>query len=165
MPQLEQIGTYLGQVVWLVITFGVLYAILWKLALPRIAGVLQERQERIDGDLERAESLKTEAEEVLEAYQASVASAQAEAQVVMRERSDAFAAEAESRHEALSARLAASLDEAEQRIETTRHEALANVRSVAGEIVRAAADRLVSIEVGPEDAEAAVDGIMRERQQ
>ncbi len=67
MPQLEQIGTYLSQIVWLFITFGILYAVLWKLALPRIAQVLQERQDRIDDDLERAEMLKTEAEAALEA--------------------------------------------------------------------------------------------------
>jgi F-type H+-transporting ATPase subunit b len=165
MPQLEQIGTYLSQIVWLFITFGVLYVVLWKLALPRIAEVLQERQGRIDGDLERAEKLKTEAEAVLAAYQATLTKAQADAQAVSRERADAFAVEAASRHEELSAQLAEGLAAAEQRIAAARKEALANVRALAGEIVRAAADRLVSIEIGSEDAEAAVDQVMRERHQ
>ncbi len=61
MPQLEQFDTYLSQVVWLVISFAILYVVMWKAALPRVADVLQERQERIDDDLERAEKLKSEA--------------------------------------------------------------------------------------------------------
>ena len=72
MPQLEQIDTYLSQVIWLVISFAVLYVVMWKGALPRVADVLQERQERIDDDLDRAEKLKSEAEAALEAYEATV---------------------------------------------------------------------------------------------
>ena len=48
MPQLEQIHTFLGQIFWLVVTFGFLYVVLWKAALPRVASILLERQERID---------------------------------------------------------------------------------------------------------------------
>ena len=73
MPQLEQISTYLSQIFWMVLTFGVLYFIMWKSALPRITIVLQERQEHIENDLQKAESVKQEAEAVLAAYEASVA--------------------------------------------------------------------------------------------
>ena len=51
MPQLEQIHTFLSQIFWLVITFGFLYLVLWKVALPRVSSILLERQERIDDDI------------------------------------------------------------------------------------------------------------------
>ncbi len=163
MPQLEQFDTYLSQVIWLVISFGVLYLVMWKAALPRVADVLQERQERIDDDLERAEKLKSEAEAVLEAYEATAAKAQAEAQVILRAGANAFAVEATAQHDVLSARLAQETDAAESRIDEARKEALANVRSVAGEVARAAAAKLIRTEVSEPDADAAVQRSMEER--
>lgn len=156
MPQLEQIDTYLSQIVWLAISFAVLYLVMWKAALPRVADVLQERQERIDDDLERAEKLKAEAESVLEAYEAAVAKAHAEGQAILRRGADDFAAEASSRHEELTARLAYEAEMAEQRIAAAHEEALANVRWVAGEVARAAAARLIGAEVSETDADSAV---------
>ena len=163
MPQLEQLDTYLSQIIWLVISFGLLYLLMWKAALPRVAEVLQERQERIDDDLERAEKLKSEAQAVLAAYEATVAKAQAQAQVILREGADAFAAEAASRHDAMTATLAREAEAAEQRIDAAREEALANVRDVAGGVARAAAAKLIGADVSEADADAAVGRSLEER--
>ena len=163
MPQLEQIDTYLSQVVWLVISFFVLYLVMWKTALPRVADVLQERQERIGDDLERAEILKSEAEVVLAVYEAATAQAQADAQAILRAGADAFAADAADRHDELSARLAQETDAAESRIDAARREALANVRSVASEVAQAAAAKFIDAEVSESDADAAVQKSMAER--
>ena len=163
MPQLEQIDTYLSQIIWLVISFGVLYIVMWKAALPRVADVLQERQQRIDDDLERAEKLKIEAEAVLEAYEATVAKARAEAQTILRGGADAFAAEAAIRHDEISARLAQQADAAERRIEAARVDALADVRSVASEVAQAAAAKLVGAEISDSDADGAVQRSLEER--
>lgn len=163
MPQLEQIDTYLSQVVWLVISFAVLYVMMWKTALPRIANVLQERQERIDDDLERAEKLKSEAGAVLQAYEATATKAHAEAQAILRAEADAFAADAAVQHDELSAQLAQETDAAENRIDEARKKALANVRSVAGEVARAAAAKLIGTEVSEADADAAIQQSMAER--
>ena len=162
MPQLAQIDTFLSQIIWLVISFAVLYVVMWKAALPRVADVLQERQERID-DLERAEKLKTEAEAVLEAYEATAAKAQAEAQAILRAGADAFAAEAAARHDEVSARLARETDAAESRIDEAREEALANVRFVAGEVAQAAAAKLIGAEISEPDADDAVQRSIEER--
>ena len=45
LPQLD-LATYSSQVFWLIISFVVLYFLVAKLAMPRIAEVLEERQER-----------------------------------------------------------------------------------------------------------------------
>ena len=66
MPQLDP-STFATQLFWLFLTFTALFLIAWKVALPRMTEVLNTRQERIEGDLEKAETLKAEAEEVLAA--------------------------------------------------------------------------------------------------
>ena len=163
MPQLEQIDTYLSQVVWLVLTFGILYLVLWRSALPRISQVLVTRQERIDGDLRKAAELKAEAETVLAAYEEAAAKARAEAQAILRESADRFAAEAAERNEALTAELAEETAAGEARIEAARERAMADVESIAAELAGLAAERLTGTPADPGAAKAAVAQAMRER--
>ena len=60
MPQLD-VSTFPPQLVWLLITFVALFLIVWKVALPRIIDVRDNRQRRIEDDLARAETLREEA--------------------------------------------------------------------------------------------------------
>jgi len=163
MPQLEQIYTYASQVFWLVVTFGLLYLVLWRSALPKVADLLHERQERIDGDLERAERLKEEAETVLKSYEATIAEARAEAHAALRDAADRIARQSEERHTALGQKLAKDTGDAEARIARAREEALSNIRAVSAEVAQAATARLVGLDVSEGDAEAAVDDAMKGR--
>lgn len=160
MPQLEQVATYIGQIFWLLVTFGLLYLFLWKSALPKVTDVLRERQERIDDDLEKAQQLKEEAESVLQSYEAAIADARSQAQTVLREAAEAASTEAEARHSALSAKLAQETEAAELRIGKAREEALANVRAVAAEAAQDATVKLVGGKISKADAEAAVTEAM-----
>ena len=68
MPQLD-VNTFLPQVVWLVITFTALFLLMWRVAVPRIADLLEARQRRIEDNLDKAQESKKEAEETLAAYE------------------------------------------------------------------------------------------------
>jgi len=61
MPQLE-VSTFLPQLVWLAITFVILYLLMAGIGLPRVGGAIEARRRRVDDDLARAAQLKTEAE-------------------------------------------------------------------------------------------------------
>ena len=67
MPQLD-FSTYGNQIFWLLVTLVVIYFILSRVALPRIAAVLAERQGTITNDLAAAEDLKAKAVEAEDAY-------------------------------------------------------------------------------------------------
>ena len=162
MPQLEQVDTFLSQIVWLAITFGLLYLLLWRTALPRIADILQQRQDRIDDDLQRAEALKREAEAVLESYDAALVGARAEALDILRESAERTAQEAASRHDELARRIEEEGQAATARIDTMRREALADLRPVAGDAARAALRRLTGVEVSAAGAQAAADAALEE---
>lgn len=78
MPQLD-FATFPNQIFWLAVTLVVIYLVLTKVALPRIATVLSDRQGTITGDISAAEELKAKAHEAEEAYLKALADARAEA--------------------------------------------------------------------------------------
>ncbi len=162
MPQLDP-STFLTQLFWLVVTFVILYLLMWRVALPRIADLLQTRQERIDDDLERAEKLRNDAAQALEAYDRAIAEGRANAQAVLRRAAETSAAEAAARGDELAQRLARETEAAERRINAARDEALGNVQAVAVEVAQAAAARLIGAEVSESEAEGAVGDTIRER--
>lgn len=84
MPQLD-ISTFSNQIFWLVITLVIIYLVLSKIALPRIASVLSDRQMAISNDLAKAEDLKQAAIDAERAYNLALSEARAEAQTIIDE--------------------------------------------------------------------------------
>jgi len=162
LPQLDPAG-FMPQLIWLAITFVVLYLIMSRVALPRIASVLDERERQVQSDIERAEKLKAEAEEALAAYERTMSEARAAAQVELRQATQAMASEAAARESALGAKLAQQSEAAERSIAAAKQAAVADLRKMAGEIAGAVAGRLAGVQVAGADLAAAVDQVMRER--
>lgn len=156
MPQFDA-ATFPSQLIWLIITFVALYLAMARVALPRIASVLEERQRRVSGDLDKAESLKAEAEQVLADYEKSMAEARTSAQELLRQTREELAAEAAERQQELAGRIAQNTQAAEQRIEAARSEAIGNIRSVAVEVAQAATRRLIGVEIDEDAAGRAVE--------
>jgi F-type H+-transporting ATPase subunit b len=68
-----------------IIAFAVLFALLWRVALPRANQTLKERTENIEGKLEHAERERQQAEELLRQYRQRLESAEQEAQRIIEE--------------------------------------------------------------------------------
>ena len=162
MPQLE-VATYAPQIVWLAITFVVLYLIMSRVALPRIASVLDERERQMQADLERAEKFKADADEALAAYERTMAEARAKAQGELRQAAQAVAAEVAARESELGARLASQSEAAERSIAAAKQAALADLHKLAGELAGSMAGKLAGVQVAGADLAAAVDQVVRER--
>ena len=60
MPQLD-FSTFPSQIFWLAVIFVLLYLLMARVALPRVSAMIDARKARIEGDLERAAQMKTEA--------------------------------------------------------------------------------------------------------
>jgi F-type H+-transporting ATPase subunit b len=162
MPQFW-LEDFAPQIVWLAISFLILYLLMSRVALPRITSVLEQRQERIAADLDRAAALREQAEKVLAEYEAALAKARAEAQAIIGEQAAAAAAEADRRHHELAERLQREANAAAARIDAEKTQALAEVRAIAAERAAAAAGRLLGAEVAASDAEQAVAATLNER--
>jgi F-type H+-transporting ATPase subunit b len=162
LPQLDPAG-FMPQLIWLAISFVVLYLILSRVALPRIASVLDERERQMQSDIERAEKLKAEAEEALAAYERTMAEARAAAQGELRQAAQAVAADAAARESTLGAKLAQQSEAAERAIVAAKQAAVADLRKMAGEIAGAVAGKLAGVQIAGADLAAAVDQVVRER--
>ncbi len=130
MPQLET-ATFGNQIFWLVIALLAIYFILSRVALPRIAAILAERQGTITNDLAAAEDLKNKATAAEEAYDKALADARAEAQKIAGETRAAIQADLDVAIEKADAEIAARAAESEKAIAEIRAGAMEAVESVA----------------------------------
>ncbi len=164
MPQL-QFGNPLttGQLFWGAVIFLILYLLLSRSALPRVASVLDERRGRIDGDLDAAKAARDEADRAVDELRRARRRAAAEAAAIV----DAVVTEARDRaaaaaHE-MNARLEAEIARAEAGVVAARQAALGSLRAVAAETAQLLVDRLTGGGVDRALVEDKVDGVLAAR--
>ncbi|WP_119166882.1 F0F1 ATP synthase subunit B family protein [Algihabitans albus] len=160
LPQLTQTDTYAGQIFWTIVTFGILYLVMSKVVIPRIGNAVEERQDKIDDDLTRAGKLKSETEQVIQEYEAALATARDAARETHRKATEAWTKKADKLEQAFADKLANQTSDAEQRISAAKAEALTNLKEVATEISAAATAKLLGEAPKPTDAKKAVEASM-----
>jgi F-type H+-transporting ATPase subunit b len=156
MPQLH-VPDFAPQVFWLAVWFVILYVVMSKIGLPRIAVAIDARRQRREEDLARAARLKLEADEASAAFERTMSQARAEAQAVLKETSDRLAADAAERQRALAAELADRIAAAERQIAATKEQALSEVRGIAIDVGRSVVEKLTGSAPDAAGLAAAVD--------
>jgi F-type H+-transporting ATPase subunit b len=162
MPQLDA-HTFAPQIVWLAITFVLLYLLMARVGLPQVGNILAQRRQRLDGDLAKAAQMKDEAAAVIASYERTLAKARADAQAMVRETTESLAADAAKRQHELAQALAAETARAEARIAAAKQEALAGLRDVAIDVAEALALKVTGATLDRASAGTAVDAVLRER--
>lgn len=156
--------TFPSQLLWLAITFVLLYYLMAKVALPRIAGILEDRRDRIASDLDLAESLKKDSEAALEGYEKALADARARANTIAEGARDSARQAAATKRSAIEASLAEKLEAAEGRIGEIKAKALADVGEIAVEATETLVASLVDVELGEREVADAVSSVMSEEE-
>lgn len=155
LPQLN-FETWPSQVFWLIVALVVLYYLMSKIALPRIASVLEERADAIASDLDRAEEMKRKAEEAEQAYKQALADARGKAQSIAAETRAEIQAEIDEAMAEADADISARTAESETRIAEIRDSAIQSVRQVAEETAVAVVDRIMPGVAGEDAVRSAV---------
>ena len=153
--------TFPSQLVWLVLCFVLLYALMAKWALPKVAGVIEGRQKSIVGDLAEADRLKRQSEEAITAYEKALADARAKAQAIANETREKQAAEADATRKRLEDELNRKLAESEKAIAATKQAAMANVRGIAQDTAAAIVERLIGTKPTDQAVTDAVAGVLK----
>ncbi len=120
-----------NQVFWLLVTLVVIFVVLSRIALPRIAGILAERSGAITNDLAAAEDLKAKAVEAEEAYNKALADARAEAQNIVAAAKADIQSDLNKAIAKADAEIAARSAEGEKVIAGIRAGALESIKQVA----------------------------------
>ncbi|HEY0034878.1 MAG TPA: F0F1 ATP synthase subunit B [Devosia sp.] len=148
-------ATFPSQLLWLAITFGALYLLMSRIALPRIGGILENRKSIIDADLAAADASRQKTDAAIAAYESALAQAKSKAQGIANQNRDAIQADLAAKRSAVEADLTAKVSAAEARIASTKAEALTHVDEIAVETAQTVVTQLVG-DVPADSVRAAV---------
>ena len=161
MPQLNPLD-WGPQLVWLVITFAILYLLMVKVALPRIGSVIDARAARIAGDLATAEKLRRETEEAIAAYEQALAEARQKAHAIIEAGRAKLKEETAAERARLESDLAKKSAEAEARIDQAKSAAMKDVGTVAADVAADIVRRLIGVAPAKAEIEKAVETARKE---
>jgi F-type H+-transporting ATPase subunit b len=147
-------STFSTQLIWLAISFLVLYVVLSRLALPRIGSILEDRKARIEGDLAAADTSRQKTDAAIAAYEAALAAARQKSQTLAEETRTALKAEITAKRTVVEADLSKRVAEAEASIQQTKIEALGHVAEIAADTVQALVTQLAGAVTRDEAREA-----------
>lgn len=136
MPQLC-FDWWPNQVFWLILALLAIFFVLSRIALPRIASVLAERQGTITNDIAAAEDLKRKAADAEKAYDKALADARSEAQKIAQQTRDEMKADLDAAMAKADEEISAKTAESEKRLAEIRASALENVEIVAKDTAEA----------------------------
>lgn len=149
-------STFASQLLWLAITFGLFYYLMAKVALPRISSILEDRSDRIAGDLDEANRLKDESDEALAAYEQELAEAKSRAHGIAQEARDSAKADLDAKQASVEAGLSEKIAAAETRIAGIKQKAMGEVGTIAGDTVESLVVELTGVKASKADIAKAV---------
>ena len=154
-------ATFPSQLLWLAITFGLFYLFLKRVAMPRLGGIIDVRNDRISQDLDHAARLKGEADAAVAAYEQELAEAKAKANAIGQQANDAAKAEADTARKKVEAALDKKLGEAEASIASIKANAMKEVGTIAEDTASAIVEALVGGKTSKAEIAAAVKSVAR----
>ena len=150
-------------IIWSSVCFVVILVVFWRVALPRMKKLLDERSAAIEGNIAKADEAQRKAEAALEEYTAQLADARKEAGEIRdaaREDGKKIVAEAKDAAAAEAARLTAT---AHSQIEAERQTALVSLRSEVGTLALDLAGNVIGETLSDDQkAQAVVDRFLAE---
>jgi F-type H+-transporting ATPase subunit b len=144
------------------VSFAVLFVVMWRFALPPITKMLDERAEKIKDSLEQAEQTRVEAERLLSEYKEQLAEARLESNRVIEQgrkvaetMKDEIVAKANEEREAILAR-------AREEIQGEKRVALAELQASVADLSVAVAGRIIGSELSAKDHAALIEKYVAE---
>ena len=144
LPQLDP-QWYASQIFWLVVMFSVLYFVFSKNVLPALSNILESRHEHIQSDLDMAENLKQEAEDVQASYEKILEEAREKAATLYHDIESDISKRSEERLQEFQDEFAKEVSMTEAKLLKAKKEALEEMNTIAAEIASEAAKKIVGI--------------------
>lgn len=142
MPQFES-HFFSSLIFWEIVSFGILFFLLYKYAFPGILGILEEREKKIKDSLDQAERHRSEADRKLKEYEAKLNAAAKEAEGILaqaKERAQRLLDENEQRMNTEAERIKGDVT---REIDHERRKAVQEIRNQTTELALMVAEKVV----------------------
>ena len=142
MPQFES-DFFSSLIFWEILSFAILFFVLYKYAFPGILGALEDREKKIKDSLDQAERHRSEAERKLKEYEAKLNMAAKEAEGILaatKERAQRLMEENEQRMTAEAERIRG---DATREIDHERRKAIQDIRAQTTDLALMVAEKVV----------------------
>lgn len=159
MPQFDP-ANFAPQLIWLAGIFFVLYFVIVRMTLPKVAQVVDARTATIDAELSAAAAARDAAASASTDNDQTLATARATASHTIGFAKAEAAKTTDARLKAIDDGLAKQLSEADARIHAAKSEALGSVQQVAAQAAADIVAKLTGAGVGADDAAAAVRALV-----
>lgn len=160
MPQLDQfMHVYASQLFWLGIVLAILYFGVGHFMLPKIEGTMDARTAQIAGDVAAAQTARSDAEKIEEAWRAKMAESHASAQGVIAQAKDAAAQSTSQSLATTDAKLTMQTDKAHADIAQASQNAMSHVASVAAESAQSIVEKIAGLKIDLAAAQKAVNEV------
>jgi F-type H+-transporting ATPase subunit b len=142
MPQFES-HFFSSLIFWEILSFAILFFVLYKYAFPGILSALEEREKKIRDSLDEAERHRSEAEQKLKEYEAKLNTAAKEAEGILaatKERAQRLMEENEQRMMVEAERIRG---DATREIDQERRKAIQDIRAQTTDMALMVAEKVV----------------------
>lgn len=131
------------ELVWGLLMFGVIALIVWKVAWPRLEGVVTARRDAIEGGMERAERAEAEAQAAKKKYEDQLGEARGEAARIRENAKEQGAQIIAEMREQAGAEATRITQAAHKQVEAERQQAMVQLRGEVGQISTDLASKIV----------------------
>ena len=142
LPQMD-ISTFPSQIFWLVVTFSILYIFMWKFVIPKLRIIIEERRDKISNDVNEAEKLKSEAEEILNKYESEISSSNQDAQKIIteaRNQSDEYIDKVKKENEA---KITSMIEDSNMKIKEQEKKSKSKIEKATLEIIKSISAKFI----------------------
>lgn len=130
MPQLDT-STYLSQIFWLLLTFLSLWFVMSWFIIPRIEDIMEQRRQKIDGFIQKAEKINKQALQSLDKYEKALKKAKEKANLRIEQNKTDLVKTISEKHAEIEDILNRKIADNEYMLEKQRQETLETVEQIS----------------------------------
>ena len=160
MPQLNP-EFWIAQIFWLILIFSSLYLIIWKIFLPRITYIIENRKSRVVNDLGEAQKLKDKAEKKLKEYNEIIEKSKKEAKKIVDDNKKKLDRDIENKKQKFNDEIEKELVAIEKEIKDLKKTSTSNIADISAETSAEIIKQIINTEVNKINVSAIVNEIAK----
>ena len=162
MPQLNS-EFWIAQIFWLALIFSILYILTWKVFLPRITDVIENRKLKIVNDLSEIEKIKETAEKKLEEYNRIIENSKKEAKKIIQDSKKKLDTDLENKKNKFTEEIEQELKNIELEIKNFKKSSFVNINKIATEVSIDVIKQVMETNPNMSSVSAIVDDISKKK--